>query len=155
MSKGIILNNRILDIVILCVVVAQAIKIISPIFKGKKLDFSKIFETGGMPSSHSASVGSLCTALALVYGTRNPLFTISFVLAIVVMYDATGIRREAGKHAKALNKIMISDKALFESEEFKSFKEFLGHTPFEVAMGCLLGIVLTILFRGYLVWKKD
>ena len=54
MSKGIILNNRILDIVILCVVVAQAIKIISPIFKGKKLDFSKIFETGGMPSSHSA-----------------------------------------------------------------------------------------------------
>ena len=71
------------------------------------------------------------------------------------MYDATGIRREAGKHAKALNRIMISDKALFESEEFKSFKEFLGHTPFEVAMGCLLGIVLTILFRGYLVWKKD
>lgn len=148
-------RNNILLIVILSVVIAQGLKIFMPMLKGKSPDVSKIFETGGMPSSHSASVSSLCTAMALVYGVASPLFSITFVLATVVMYDATGIRREAGKHAKALNKIISSDKDIFKSEEFKSFKEFLGHTPFEVFMGCLLGIIITVILKGYLVWKRD
>ncbi len=151
MSKGIILNNRVLDVVVLCVVIAQGLKIFTPILKGKKPDFSKIFETGGMPSSHSASVSSLCTAMGLIYGVASAFFSISFILATVVMYDATGIRREAGKHAKALNQIINSEKDIFGSEEFKSFKEFLGHTPLEVFMGCMLGIIITFLLKGYLV----
>lgn len=151
MSKGIILNNKVLDVVVLCVVIAQGLKILTPVLKGGKPDFSKVFETGGMPSSHSASVSSLCTAMGLIYGVGSAFFSISFILATVVMYDATGIRREAGKHAKALNKIINSEKDIFDSEEFKSFKEFLGHTPLEVFMGCILGIIITFLLKGYLV----
>lgn len=151
MSNGIILNNKVLDVVVLSVVLAQGLKILAPLIKGKGPDFSKIFETGGMPSSHSASVSSLCTAMGLIYGVKSPYFSISFILATVVMYDATGIRREAGKHAKALNQIINSEKDLFDSDEFKSFKEFLGHTPLEVFMGCLLGIIITFICEGYLI----
>lgn len=151
MSDGIIFNNKVLDIVFLSVVIAQGFKIFEPMIRGKKPNFSKIFETGGMPSSHSASVSSLCTAMGLIYGVKSSFFSISFILATVVMYDATGIRREAGKHARALNQIISSEKDLFKSEEFKLFKEFLGHTPLEVFIGCLWGIVITFAFKGYLI----
>lgn len=152
MSNGIIFNNRILDLVALAVFTAQFIKVIAPVLKFKKPEFSKLFETGGMPSSHSASVTSLCTCIAIVYGMNSVYFAVSCVLAIIIMYDATGIRREAGKHAKALNYIITNNNvSIFETEEFKSFKEFLGHSPFEVTMGAILGIVLTYIFKAYLL----
>lgn len=151
MEKGIFFGNRIIDIVIISTVVAQSIKIFTPCIKGGKPAISKLFETGGMPSSHSSSVTSLCTAVALICGTNSIEFSISFVFAIIVMYDATGIRREAGKHAKALNQILFEGNYSNDTKEIKEFKEFLGHTPFEVLIGGLLGILIAFLFQGYLV----
>lgn len=152
MSSGIILGNKILDLVFLSIIIAQTIKVLTPILKSGKIDISRVFETGGMPSSHSSSVMTLCMSIALVYGTNTGLFATTLLFAIIVMYDATGIRREAGKHAKILNEIIFnSDLKVVESKEFKQFKEFLGHTPFEVLMGALLGIFIPLIFRGYLV----
>lgn len=152
MQGGIIAGNKILDIVFLSMVIAQAIKIFSPILRGKKPQFSKIFETGGMPSSHSSSVTSLCVSLAMVYGTKTPEFTVAIVFSIIVMYDATGIRREAGKHAKVLNNIIFnSNLKVLDSKEFIQFKEFLGHTPLEVFGGIVLGSIIPLIFRGYLL----
>lgn len=152
MSSGIILGNKILDLVFLSIIIAQTIKVLTPILKSSKIDISRVFETGGMPSSHSSSVMTLCMSIALVYGTNTGLFATTLLFAIIVMYDATGIRREAGKHAKILNEIIFnSDLKVVESKEFKQFKEFLGHTPFEVLMGALLGIFIPLIFRGYLV----
>lgn len=152
MNSGIIFGNKIIDIAVLSVFTAQFIKIIMPMFSLKKPDFSKMFETGGMPSSHSSSVTSICTSFAIIYGFKSPFFAMSFVLATIVMYDATGIRREAGKHAKALNHLLNNNKEnIFDTKEFKEFKEFLGHSPLEVLMGGLLGIALTYIFRSYLL----
>lgn len=156
MNNGIILNNRIIDLVFISALIAQCFKIFAPVFSKKRPAFSLLFETGGMPSSHSASVSSLCTSIAFIYGVNSVYFAISFVLATIVMYDATGIRREAGKHAKALNQLITENqKDIFETKQFKEFKEFLGHTPLEVFAGCILGIIVTFIFQGYLVWKKD
>ena len=152
MNNGIIFNNRIIDLVFVSMFIAQFLKIFSPIFKKRKPTFSLLFETGGMPSSHSASVSSLCTSVAIIYGVDSVYFAISFVLATIVMYDATGIRREAGKHAKALNQLLFENKKdIFETKQFKEFKEFLGHTPLEVLAGCILGVVVTMFLCGYLL----
>ncbi|WP_156285888.1 divergent PAP2 family protein [Oceanivirga salmonicida] len=151
MSGGIIFGNKIIDIVFLSMMIAQMIKIFIPVLKGKKPEFSKLFETGGMPSSHSASVISLCTCIAIIYGTTSIYFAMTMVIATIVMYDATGIRREAGRHAKILNKIILSDLKLFKTKEFKEFKEFLGHTPLEVLGGMILGILVPYMFGWYLV----
>ncbi len=152
MSGGIIFGNKIVDIVFLSMMIAQIIKIFIPILKGEKPKFSNLFETGGMPSSHSSSVISLCTSIAIVYGTTSIYFAMTIVIATIVMYDATGIRREAGKHARILNEIILnSDLKLLETREFKEFKEFLGHTPLEVLCGLILGIIIPYIFRGYLL----
>lgn len=151
MRNGIIFGNKIIDIVFISTILAQAIKVFSPCLKKQKPNFSRMFETGGMPSSHSSSVTSLCTCVGLIYGVDSVFFAVCLVQAIVVMYDATGIRREAGKHAKALNQIIMLQQNAFESEDFKKFKEFLGHTPLEVLAGAMFGILITFLFRGYLV----
>ncbi len=152
MSGGIIFGNKIIDIVFLSMIIAQIIKIFMPILKGEKPKFSNLFETGGMPSSHSSSVVSLCTCIAIIYGTQNVYFALALVTATIVMYDATGIRREAGKHARILNEIVMNSKLkLLETKEFKEFKEFLGHTPLEVTMGLLLGIAIPYIFRSYLI----
>lgn len=152
MSGGIIFGNKIIDMVFLSTMSAQIIKIFLPLLKGEGINIGRIFETGGMPSSHSSSVATLCTSIYFIYGSSNVAFAVALIFAIIVMYDATGIRREAGKHAKVLNEILFhSDIKLLDSKEFKEFKEFLGHTPLEVLCGCILGIIIPIIFRGYLL----
>lgn len=152
MTGGFIFNNKILDVVFISMLIAQLIKVFSPVLKSKKPNISRIFETGGMPSSHSSSVSALTTAIAFLYKLDSPEFAIALVFSIVVMYDATGIRREAGKHAKILNKIIFkSEFKLFDTKEFKEFKEFLGHSPLEVLCGAILGIVVAFLMKGYLL----
>ena len=111
-----------------------------------------MFQTGGMPSSHASTVVSLATGVYILKGATSIEFAISMVFMGIVLYDATGIRRQAGKHAKALNTLVdnIEKREGIEiiSEEFK---EFLGHTPFEVVIGSILGIVLGFLFKGYIL----
>jgi len=121
---------------------AQIIKILIKLIQEKKLDIGLIFSSGGMPSSHASTVASLCISAARIYGTGSPYFAITFVLASIVMYDATGVRRATGEHAKILNRILSDmtsgDPALTES----SLKELIGHTPFQVVVGAVMGILI-------------
>lgn len=124
---------------------AQVIKVIIDLFQKERPSLLKIFfSTGGMPSSHSSSVVALCIACAIGEGLSSPYFAITLVLAGVVMIDASGVRYETGKQAQLLNKIT---RELFQgnAEEFNlGLKELVGHTPFQVMMGAMLGIVVSI-----------
>jgi acid phosphatase family membrane protein YuiD len=124
---------------------AQVIKVIVDLFQKERPSLLKIFfSTGGMPSSHSSSVVALCIACAIGEGLSSPYFAITLVLAGVVMIDASGVRYETGKQAQLLNKIT---RELFQgnAEEFNlGLKELVGHTPFQVMMGAILGIVVAI-----------
>ena len=146
MDGGIIFGNKISDIVLVALIAAQALKVVFALFTEKRLNFHRFLDTGSMPSSHTSSVVSLATAVAIKEGLDSTLFTISLVLAIVVMYDATGVRRAAGKQAAVLNKIADNIKkkeghVLLE----KNLKELLGHTPLEVLGGAILGIAVAFL----------
>ena len=152
MSTGIIFGNRILDVALIACFAAQFYKVFSPLFKGRGASWVRLFQTGGMPSSHASTVVALATSLALLKGMRSVEFAISMVFSSIVLYDATGIRRAAGEHAKALNRLVksIEHKDDFEKIE-ANFKEFLGHTPLEVFWGCVLGLIIGIAFIGYLL----
>ena len=125
--------------------IAQLIKVIHTIIKNKKLDFRRFIGSGGMPSSHSSFVTSLATAVGLENGFTGSDFAMATVFALVVMYDAAGVRRAAGQQAKILNKIVEE----WENADFahtdKRLKELLGHSPKEVFVGALLGILIAIL----------
>ncbi|MBE6577648.1 MAG: divergent PAP2 family protein [Ruminococcaceae bacterium] len=124
---------------------AQLIKVIIALFTKDDRNLANIFfSTGGMPSSHSSSVCALCIACGIGEGLGSAAFAISLVLSGIVMTDARGVRYETGKQAAIINKIT---KELFagNSEEFNTgLKELVGHTPFQVFMGALLGIAVAI-----------
>ncbi|MFS0646630.1 divergent PAP2 family protein [Siminovitchia sp. 179-K 8D1 HS] len=136
---------------------AQFIKVPLHFFFTKRLDWSLLTSTGGMPSSHSAAVTALSTGIALETGLGSSLFAVSAVFAIIVMFDATGVRRQAGEHAIVLNQL-VSDFQRFieeakewpekpEQEKREELKELLGHKPVEVFFGGLTGIGLTLLLQ--------
>lgn len=141
-----ITGNKPLDVAIVAWFVAQAAKVILVLIQDRRLDFRRLVGSGGMPSSHTACVVALTTAVALIEGYRSTLFAMCVVFSLVVMYDASNVRRAAGEQAKILNYMMDhwSDQSpeLFE----RNLKELLGHTPFQVIIGALLGIGLAFLF---------
>lgn len=134
-------NNNVLWVSILSWFIAQVLKVIITVLKYKKLDFSRLVGSGGMPSSHSSFVMALSVGIGKVIGFDTPMFAFSIVFAFVVMYDASGVRRAAGKQAKILNKIMDEMKH-FQFNLDGNLKELLGHTPIEVFAGAILGIVI-------------
>ena len=106
----------------------------------------RLVGSGGMPRSHSATVCGLTVASGLCYGVDSFQFAISFILAAVVMYDAIGVRQETGKQAKLLNLIMEQDWFNLNNQEIQQrLKEFVGHTPLQVAAGAALGIILALI----------
>jgi len=125
---------------------AQFIKVIVSFIIEKKLNFKRLIEPGGMPSSHTATVISLATSVGLSEGFESVAFAICVVFAMIVMYDATNLRRAVGKQARILNKIMDEmEKSQPVSEE--KLRELLGHTPIEVLFGGILGIAIAFMFR--------
>lgn len=123
---------------------AQVLKVVIESFIAKKFTWESILASGGMPSSHSAFVTAMATVVAFEYGTGSVYFALAAALAMVVMYDACGVRRAVGEQAKALNRIID---ALHENSAIgqeKALKEILGHSPFQVAMGFVLGLVIGI-----------
>jgi acid phosphatase family membrane protein YuiD len=124
--------------------VAQVLKVIVESTKAKRLDLSYLIKMGGMPSSHAALVCALATTIGVVYGLGSPLFAISFFFALVVMYDAAGVRQTVSTQSTMLNRML---EELFKGNpEFQQrLKELIGHTKFEVAAGAILGIVLAFL----------
>lgn len=151
-ETGIILGNKILDVTFVAWFIAQFYKVLTGIFIQKKFDIKRLFDTGGMPSSHSSTVSCLAASTAILHGTQSTYFATAIVLAAIVMYDAMGIRRAAGKQAGVLNRMIdkLSDKIgeMFHDERLK---ELLGHTQLEVFAGMLLGIAVAFVFKGYLI----
>lgn len=133
--------------------IAQIFKVFTGIFHERHFSLiSLLTGTGGMPSSHSACVTALATASLLKFGIGSGYFAIAAILAIVVMRDASGVRREAGKQAKVLNQIVQELFTTNDEQRFQTdLKELLGHTPLQVFVGALLGgavaICLWPLFR--------
>lgn len=119
--------------------IAQVIKVPLAYWRTKRWNWALLFRTGGMPSSHSALVAGVAHGVGLHSGFDSSIFAVAFVLAVVVIYDATGIRRQAGKHARLLN-TMIEDLAAGHPLKEEQLLEFLGHTPLEALAGMLLGI---------------
>lgn len=152
MKAGILFGNRIADVVFIAWFIAQFYKLLSCVVIERRIDIRRMWGTGGMPSSHSSTVTSLAASVAIVEGEKSTLFAIALIFSGVVMYDAAGIRRAAGKQAGVLNKIVerLAHK-IEEKIHDETLKELLGHTPFEVLIGALLGIVVAFLMRGYLL----
>lgn len=119
----------------------QTFKVLTELVVNKRLDVKRIVGAGGMPSSHSAIVCSLATCVGKEYGFDSGIFAISMVMAFVVMYDAAGVRRAAGKQARILNKILETP-GLTTLEVQEKLVEVLGHTPIQVFVGAILGIAV-------------
>lgn len=146
--------NTGIEVVLSALIAAFSAQFLKSIFyykKNKKINFKILTETGGMPSSHSAFVIALTTSVAAINGYRSVEAAIAFGFALVVMYDAAGLRRAAGKMATVLNKIVdevYSEKPIHTSDRLI---ELLGHTPIEVIMGGILGVVVAIGYHKILV----
>lgn len=130
---------------------AQVIKTIIHAVINKKLDWERLFGDGGMPSGHSATVSALTTISALIHGTGSFQFAVTGVLAVIVCHDAMGVRLETGKQAMVLNEMIKSYKTLTKKELPEvMLKEFVGHTPFQVCAGILIGIANAFLVHRFL-----
>ncbi|MBI4845933.1 MAG: divergent PAP2 family protein [Candidatus Omnitrophica bacterium] len=123
---------------------SQGIKIFSGIIKNKRFDFKWLLSTGGMPSAHSAGVSSLATSVGLYAGFNSLVFAITAIFALIIMFDAQGLRRMTGRQAVLLNRIAED---IYLKHEVKQDRliELIGHTPIEVFMGAVLGILVAIL----------
>ena len=123
--------------------VAQVLKTLIHLFFTKKFVAERLVGSGGMPSSHSATVCALATSACIQYGAQSFEFAVALILAIIVMYDAMGVRRETGIQARILNEMMtvFADMGSDMSPQDK-LKEFVGHSPLQVAVGALLGIAI-------------
>lgn len=127
--------------------VAQVMKTGIHLFLTKEFVAERLVGSGGMPSSHSATVCSLATASYLQYGAGSFEFAVALILAIIVMYDAMGVRRETGIQAKVINDMIkaFEDMGRSELSPHDKLKEFVGHTPLQVLIGALLGILIAVL----------
>lgn len=139
---GEIFQNRILVVALLACLIAQLAKLAIEFIQHRKFNVRVLVTTGGMPSSHSALVGALATGVGKALGWASPEFAIATVFAVIVMYDATGVRQAAGKQAQILNQII--EEFFNEGYQFSEdrLKELLGHTPVQVIVGLILGIVI-------------
>lgn len=123
----------------------QLFKFFSDAIKTKKWDFKRVMGAGGMPSSHSAVVTSLATLIGKNEGFNSSIFGLAAIFACIVMYDAAGVRRAAGKQAKLLNKI-VKTPELKGVETSEKLVEVLGHTPLQVIIGAIVGIIIGLIF---------
>lgn len=124
---------------------AQLIKVPLEFVRTRRLNWALLLSAGGMPSSHSALVASTAHSAGLIYGFDSPIFALAVVLALIVIYDATGIRRQAGRHAALIN-VMIADLASGHPLKEEHLREVLGHTPLQALGGLLLGLTISQLF---------
>lgn len=144
-----IIHNQILLIALLACFIAQILKVAIELVRNRKVNFRYLVTTGGMPSAHSALVGALASAIGLTMGWSSPEFAIACLFAIIVMYDAAGVRQAAGKQARILNQMMdelLQDDHTISEERLK---ELLGHTPFQVLVGLALGITTSFVALRY------
>jgi acid phosphatase family membrane protein YuiD len=139
-----ITSNHALWTAILAWALAQWIKAVIELFRKRRIRLSILVSSGGMPSSHSSFVTALSTSIGLMAGFDSPVFAIAAIFSLVVMYDASGVRRAAGQQAHVINRILdnIEDHGIVLD---KKLKELLGHSPAEVLAGAALGIAVAAL----------
>ncbi|XP_031263379.1 uncharacterized protein LOC116121565 isoform X1 [Pistacia vera] len=140
-------NNLPLISAFLAFALAQFLKIFTTWYKEKRWDSKRMLGSGGMPSSHSATVMALVVAIALQEGTGGPAFAIALVLACIVMYDASGVRLHAGRQAELLNQIVCEFPPDHPLSSVRPLRELLGHTPVQVVAGAVLGCIVAYLMR--------
>ena len=140
-----VFRNEILIVSIFSWAAAQVIKTVIHAIMYKGIDWKRLVGDGGMPSAHSATVVSLTVGVGIRYGLTTPLFAVSLIFSIIVMHDAMGVRREAGRHAKALNEIFEYIN-MENSDPDVALKEFLGHSPLQVVFGALLGFAIAAFY---------
>ncbi len=138
-------HNHVLIVTFFAWTIAQTIKVALGVLRTKRFDFRWFIGTGGMPSSHAAGSSALAVVVGLDYGFDSPLFALAAVFAVVTMFDAQGVRRSAGKQAAILNQ-MIDDIYWKGKIAEDRLKELIGHTPVEVFMGSIIGILLALIF---------
>ena len=142
-----IITNKVLVAPLCAWAVAQLLKVFITLVKDKRLDLRYLVISGGMPSAHSALVSALATSVAIIQGLGSVAFGITAILALVVMYDAAGIRQSVGLQSVVLNRIvkeLRSRRPMAELE--RDLREFIGHTPFQVIAGAALGIIVAWLW---------
>ena len=146
-----IFYNYVLIAAVTAWALASILKVPIEFLQTHRWNWALLVQTGGMPSSHTALVVGITHAIGLSVGFGTPLFALAFVLAMVVVYDATGIRRQAGKHAELIN-AMLNDLAAGHPLKQEQLREVLGHTPTEALGGIVLGIVVAQVI--WMVWAK-
>lgn len=135
-----IISNHLLMNALLAWATAQLLKFFIYLAVNRTIDWKRLTGDGGMPSGHSATVTALAVTSGLEYGYDSSAFAVCVVLAIIVMHDAMGVRREAGRHAKAINELLETLSS--QQEPDVKLKEFLGHTPMQVCCGAVLGFAV-------------
>ena len=150
-----LLHNTPLLAALFGILIAQFVKIPIHFIATKEMDWGLFTSTGGMPSSHSAAVSALTTSIGFEYGLSSPLFAICVIFSVIVMFDATGIRYQAGQQAVVINQMRKDFQTfIIKSKEFpdknpnqkiEDLKTLLGHRPIEVFFGCLTGILISII----------
>ena len=135
-----LLNNKLLFWSLIACLFAQALKIFFNFFSKGEIRIGIIFETGGMPSSHSALITALTSGLGMDLGFDDPIFALAVGISLIVMYDASGVRRSAGLNAKEINKLSKS----FDEKSTLNLKETLGHSKLEVIVGSMLGPLISL-----------
>jgi acid phosphatase family membrane protein YuiD len=151
-----LLQNKVLIAALLAWLFAQVIKTIIQSLLTRKFQIERLWGAGGMPSAHSAMVCALTVSTARFYGCASPIFALTLIFAFVVVYDAMGVRRETGRHAKLLNRYLNEieqEKADVDGDgvadrkiDTIDLKELIGHTPLEVLGGVILGVLVGMLF---------
>ena len=145
-----IITNPVLIVPACSWIIAQVLKSIISAIMNKKFSFDRLVGDGGMPSGHSATVTSLAVMCGIVNGFDSAVFGLATIFAIVVMHDATGVRREAGKHARSIISIIeVLEDYLFENDDViktDKLKVLVGHTPLQVVVGSALGIAIAVCY---------
>jgi len=138
-----LIHNKVVVAAMLAWLLGQGLKFPFEYLINKKWDWTIVFSTGGLPSSHSAVVTAVALSIGLIDGFDTSLFALAAATGLIVVYDATGVRRQAGFHAERINQIMrdFLESGHFEQEDLK---EMLGHTPFEVFSGIILGGLISL-----------
>jgi len=145
-KMGNLLNNTVFVSSASGWLIAQILKTLIHMFFTKRFVAERLIGSGGMPSSHSATVCALSTAACMQYGAESFEFAISLILSLIVMYDAMGVRRETGIQAKLINEMMVAFAEMGKKDlsTDEKLKEFVGHTPLQVLAGAVLGILIAI-----------
>ncbi len=145
-----LLYNRVLIAALAAWGTAQIVKVPLEYLRSRRWKWGLLFTTGGMPSSHSSLIVGVTNAIGLYFGYDNPLFALGVAIAMIVTYDAAGVRRQAGIHAERIN-VLFDELLKGHMWDEEELREVLGHTPLEVTGGILWGLAVTTLW--WLIWK--